>query len=208
MKTIKITIKVLSIILIILTVIACISCESTNSNHDIETSEKTKENKEELAYAHAKELASQGKYLGASKIFYDIKGYKDSSELAEKYDQYYEIECYLFRAIDDLKSQLKDPYSLVIYDFEIYEVQNGDFCYYKAWLDYGAKNSFGGMVRNTYMYPGNETTDRKAVSTYFIVLSKSEMCKMDLYEYQKWSCGDFRLYHRDFIGDEGNIWRN
>lgn len=85
-------------------------------------------------------------------------GYLTAEDVKE-YEKYYFIKsftCYIaIFAIDGLKGTLKDPHSLVVYGMkaEIDEERskkNDNEVIIQITLDYGAKNSFGGMVREKY----------------------------------------------------------
>ena len=56
---------------------------------------------------------------------------------------------YLSRTIKELRSMLKDPDSLVIYEATFICEYDENYSF-TVELDYGAKNSFGGMVRDNF----------------------------------------------------------
>lgn len=64
-------------------------------------------------------------------------------------------------AVYILKEQLKDPNSLVIYGTNIWAEEGSD--YFTIELDYGAKNGFGGMVRDNYSHEYKLTENEKNI---------------------------------------------
>lgn len=56
---------------------------------------------------------------------------------------------YISVTIRELRGKLKDPSSLTIYDAKIINSYDENYSF-TIQFDYGAKNSFGGMVRNTF----------------------------------------------------------
>jgi hypothetical protein len=107
------------------------------------------------------EYEDQAKFTSALELHRKMceYGYITAEQLKEeeKYYLVYSYRCKLIKfAVDGLKDTLKDPHSLVIYGVkaEIDESRskksNDNEVIIQITLDYGAKNSFGGMVREEY----------------------------------------------------------
>lgn len=105
----------------------------------------------------------QAKFTSAIEVCRKMKEYDyiTDYELAS-YEKDYKINSFVCSriryVIDNLKKELKDPNSLVVYGVRT-EMSDktepwdkGEKTRIKFTFDYGAKNSFGGMVRDTYIY--------------------------------------------------------
>ena len=105
----------------------------------------------------------QAKFTSAFEVCRKMKEYNyiTDYELAS-YEKDYKINSFVCSRIryvvDHLKKELKDPNSLVIYGVKT-EMSDktepwdkGEKTRIKITFDYGAKNSFGGMVRENYVY--------------------------------------------------------
>ena len=100
------------------------------------------------------EYKAQAKFTSAIELYRQMKEYDYISDKdLEFYEKKYIINsficCWTESTIKELKGQLKDPNSLVIYGLEIRMFENNGLI--NIMLDYGATNSFGGMVRDTYI---------------------------------------------------------
>lgn len=103
------------------------------------------------------EYEKQAKFTSAIEIYRQMHeyGYITDADLDKQEKQYY-INSYMCNvanfAIKHLKEELKDPHSLVVYgmDFELCEYDESGMII-SITVDYGATNSFGGMVRDDYI---------------------------------------------------------
>lgn len=105
------------------------------------------------------EYKDQAKFTSVIELYRKLKLYDYISDDDLKfYEKKYEINsfvCYWIESsIEHLKEELKDPYSLVVYGVKIEMCDDEDYddVVIELTLDYGAKNSFGGMVRENYSH--------------------------------------------------------
>ncbi len=205
--------KILSLSLIICCILSTfVGCKNIKNN---------KNNKLELEAALR--LEKEGAWFGAYALLDDLieRGYY--LEYAEKRDELYD-KYFIVNAVHTafsfrkLKQDLKDPSSLVIYNISITanKKESGsqpyDFDYYfEIVYDYGASNSFGGMVRSTVT---SLYTDEK-VQEYFegkkidySLINLKDLAEMDdLYEWKIAKMeGDYELYSYKKWEVDGNIW--
>lgn len=159
-------------LLVFLLVNSFVSCVSTSTSNNgageslgLDSSNTTSTPSErELAemYEQAVDYEKHGKFRSAINIYRELytygfadpefgyNGNEKALEIREKRYLFSSMACkYIKYAVGDLKSNLKDPNSLVIYGIKLYDSTGNTFV---ITLDYGAKNSFGGMVRDTYNY--------------------------------------------------------
>lgn len=100
----------------------------------------------------------KAKFTSAFEICRQMKEYNYISDSdLESYEKNYKINSficsYIASVTKNLKKELKDPNSLVVYGVqtEMYDTDKENLRI-TIRLDYGAKNSFGGMVRDSYVY--------------------------------------------------------
>ena len=117
--------------------------------------------KKTLSEEEAKELEDKGwEYYNTARFAEAIDTWQelyDGSGCDEKFfnDKKNDAEAnsilcqYISLAISELRGKLKDPSSLIIYDATITNSNDENYSF-TIQFDYGAKNSFGGMVRNTF----------------------------------------------------------
>lgn len=117
--------------------------------------------KKTLSEEEAKELKDKGyEYYSTARFaeaidtwqeLYDGGGCDEKFLNDKKNDaEAYSILCqYIPLAISELRGKLKDPNSLTIYDATITNSYDENYSF-TIQFDYGAKNSFGGMVRDTF----------------------------------------------------------
>ena len=104
------------------------------------------------------EYKAQAKFTSAIELYRQMKEYDYISDKdLEFYENQYVINsficCWAESTISYLKEDLKDPHSLVVYGIKTEMLDDGkerDDVVITVTLDYGAKNSFGGMVRDNY----------------------------------------------------------
>ena len=163
----------------------------------------------EIEFEHAQQLEKEGAFLGAAFLYEDLinKGfYTDYQTHATELKSRANRERSVFYAISDLKKQLKDPNSLVLYSAKttvIARNSNGKTEYiYQVTLDYGAANSFGGMVRDTYQitYLGASKEEEGILNYHSDILSKTQS------DWNDEIVGDFDAYSSSFSDHEDNIW--
>ncbi len=153
------------LLLVIMTVFNACGKESK----DVKTEQKT----EVLSDQELEELSAKAKdYFKNAKLVEMIETYRkmveggctkgdllefgdrsveEALKTQEERTQRNYIVCrYATMAVNDLKNQLKDPGSLVIYAMHLHEDES-DPTKLRITFDYGAKNSFGGMVRDEYV---------------------------------------------------------
>lgn len=154
--------KNIALLLVIAMILGCCfalsSCEN-NSDYNQEETQEKEPTQEELhqMFNTAQDYEANAKFGDAIKIYRQLNEYDfndpdfGSSSKAVRETRYINqsIACKYFSwTVDSLKSQLKDPYSLVVYSMNIDSKSPSGKIIIK--FDYGAKNSFGGMVRDTY----------------------------------------------------------
>lgn len=169
--------KFLVLIFFALTAFLCCSCATLSGSNTAQTPtltelsamQKTAEEYERNAkFKSAIELYRQLSSYGFVDPVFGGQGADKALKIREtRYLHQRILSKYYEYTVDDLKSQLKDPNSLVVYSMSLdHNSPKGKIV---VIFDYGAKNSFGGMVRNKY------------TKTY--VLSEYE--KNDIYEASK-----------------------
>ena len=112
------------------------------------------------------EYEDQANFTSAIELYRQMYEYNyipaDTLDINEKFYLVNSYMCHCAEyAINSLKERLKDPHSLVVYGMEV-ELRDSKYGYgpvYDITLDYGAANSFGGMVRDDYKT--SFTTGRK-----------------------------------------------
>lgn len=211
--------KKLAFLLVVAITLGCIfplsSC-TKNDRTNIETSAPTK-TKQEIELEYALELEEKGAWTGAYCLFDDLveRGYY--TEYAEKRDSLYHkyrITELVNTVINyaGLKLKLKDPNSLKIYSVYITSVASKyDSTQYvfEIKVDYGAANSFGGMVRDTYKKTLNHTLAKEYIGRHVDVsfVPLNDIADMDYWEFDRKMEGDFKIYHSNFTKDiPNNIW--
>ncbi len=134
------------------------ACKSGKPNVAAQTTQPT----DPPSQAELKKMEDEGyacwkaaKFKDGINIFRQLNkyGYISAYDLEgrERLYDIYAIQCRLCEfVIRKLRQELKDPQSLVLYGFKI-EADKTDTV--KVVLDYGAKNGFGGMERDEYVYP-------------------------------------------------------
>jgi hypothetical protein len=188
-------------------------------------SEKTSEPSEpekathEIELENALRLEEEGAWGGAYFLLKDLIEhgyYTEYTSKMESLEHKYRITDLVNSTINyaGLKSNLKNPNSLVIYSvtFTANEVSidSSRYFYFEIKIDYGATNSFGGMVRDTY-----ETTKTVKYAKNYIgkhvdvsFLPLDDIAKMEYREFDDKLLGDFKVYHSNFINDiSNNIWK-
>ena len=118
----------------------------------------------EQMYNQAKDYEASANFDKAFELYeilyeneYPDEGYSDMSldEAFETREGRYTRDAIVCRmycsAVRSLKSMLKDPNSLTIYKISM-KVASSDSYKINITIDYGAANSFGGMVRDNYQY--------------------------------------------------------
>ena len=169
--------KFLVLIFFALTAFLCCSCSTSSGSNTAQTPTQT-----ELSAMQktAEEYEHNAKFKSAIELYRQLSSYgfvdpdfggqgaDEALKIREtRYLHQRILSKYYEYTVDDLKSQLKDPNSLVVYSMSLdHNSPKGKIV---VIFDYGAKNSFGGMVRNKY------------TKTY--VLSEYE--KNDIYEASK-----------------------
>ena len=209
--------KILGIIaLLILTTLMIASCTSSNTT-TLETSEPTKA-AHEIELENALRLEEEGAWGGAYFLLEDLIEhgyYTEYTSKMESLEHKYRITDLVNSTINyaGLKLNLKNPNSLVIYSVSVTaNVSSYDSSRYifEIKIDYGATNSFGGMVRDTY-----ETTKTMDYAKNYIgkhvdvsFLPLGDIAKMEYKEFNNKLLGDFKVYHSNFINDiSNNIWK-
>ena len=219
--------KKLALLLVIVMILGCAlpfsSCNKSDtppSNNDNVTSEPPEptKTKQEIELENALRLEREGAWAGAYFLLDDLieRGYY--TEYAEKReDLYYKyiIADHINAAINynGLKTQLKNPNSLVIYNITItasVSQYSSDSYVFELEFEYGATNSLGAMVRDTYETKKNSSLAQKyigqTVDCSFVNLS--DVAKMTHNEFDQKLQGDFKLYHHNLRNDvTGNIWK-
>ena len=169
---------------------------------------------QELELEAALRLEKDGCWSGAAVLLDDLISRGYYSEYANKRDELYEKD-FIANAVhialegSRFKQSLKDPSSLVIYSISI--TPRSPSCF-DIVFEYGAKNSFGGMVRDTFSHSYSDNGvkpyyEGKKINCSHINLE--DLAKMSYYEWDKKQGGDYKLYYYKFRYDvEGNIWGN
>ena len=160
----RLSVCLVSITVILTIVFSCLLCACGAS--------EKKKSPEELnqMYEQARALSKSGKFKSAFEMYKEIYAYggsganlgypdKAPDEAIKLLEGWYygkSVWCYsLSLWVSSKKKSLIDPNSLAIYSISI-DRQNIDYyrsnCIYKYYIEYGAKNSFGGMNRKTDYY--------------------------------------------------------
>jgi len=192
---------------------ALASCNSDTSTQPPSTSQKTNQ---EIELENALRLEQDGSWGGAYQLLNDLieRGYYpeyESKRDALKEKTLITEAVYNAFSYKNLKAQLKNPNSLVIYSISVKgDVYDGTE-HFDIIFDYGATNSFGGMVRDTletsYSTWQAKPYIGKTVDCSYIDLE--DLAKLSSRELMDKLYGDFRLYHYNFADDEpGNIWND
>ena len=202
----------LLIICILFTMFCLGSCNSTQDEPSLP--QKTKQ---EIELERALELAEEGAWLGAYCLFNDLISRGYYTEYEEKRSALYEdylIAQAIYQAFHfkNIKENLKNPNSLVIYNINITVEKSkySDSYYFAITYDYGASNSYGGMVRNTVTssYSTSEAQKYIGKSINYSHVSLSDVAKLSSKEWDNKLEGDYNLYHYNLRNSyEGNIWR-
>lgn len=207
--------KITSILIVFCTLLGMFCFSSCNSAKTNEPSEPEKA-KEEIELERALQLAEEGAWGGAYLLLDDLMergyylDYKDKRDAI--YEDYLIAEA-IYRALSfkNLKDQLKNPDSLVIYNVYITAEKSeyGDYYIFAITYDYGASNSFGGMVRDTIdsSYTTKEAQKYVGKTINYSHVDLTDIAKLSSDEWRDKLYGDFRLYHHNLRNDEeGNIW--
>ena len=209
--------KILGIIaLLILTTLMIASCTSSNTT-TLETSEPAKAT-HEIELENALRLEEEGAWGGAYYLLEDLIEhgyYTEYTSKMESLEHKYRIADLVNFAINNkgLKLNLKNPNSLVIYSVTYTaNVSSYDSSRYifEVKIDYGATNSFGGMVRDTYETKQDVKYAKNYIGKHVDVsfLPLDDIAKMDFNEFNNKLIGDFKVYHSNFINDiSNNIWK-
>ena len=206
--------KILSIVsLVILTMVFITSCASSNTPSDSETTKLP----QEIELEYALKLEEEGAWTGAYCLFDDLvkKGYypEYDTKRDELYNKYQITQLVNFAInYNGLKDQLKNPNSLIIYNLtataSVSEYNNNSYVFEFA-FEYGATNSFGGMVRDTYKVVRNSSVAKEYIGKNVDIsfISLDDIAEMDFEEFEAKMNGDFKIYHSNFINDvPNNIW--
>ena len=134
--------KILCVLLATLLILGLCACGSDNKGNDVQ------ENK----YQQALTLFDETEYYAAYELFDELGNYKDSAKYSQRSRQLSIIKTTYLFAINDLKSRLKSPSSLVVNGIRAdvsskYNESRIDITYY---IDYTAENSFGGAARDVF----------------------------------------------------------
>lgn len=163
--------KMLTLVLTLSLVLSlCAACSSnsetrqtvkeTETVQEKETVVEETESPDEIAYEKANALYDSGDY---SEALVEYRSISNPDSFSDVHDRIYECanierqQKKLTQTVTELRGKLKDPNSLTIYDYEFFgktekEEEHGTIIDYKMCvLEYGATNSFGGMVRDTYV---------------------------------------------------------
>ena len=175
-------IKFLSIVLALVIVLGLCACGGNDVNPTPETTEHIPTQEElEAMYQQAKNYEVNARFDEAIKLYrtlhqygfadpdYSGKGLDEVLAIREERYvlqaiscQYFEYALWLFN--DEIVKNLKDPDSLIIYSLTLKEDESNPDRF-KVVFDYGATNSFGGMVRDTFEAPYS-LTDQEAERIY------------------------------------------
>ena len=152
--------KLLCIVtLLLVLVFVFASCNETLTNKPTETVPSQAEL--ESMYNQASDFEKNGKFKSAIELYRKLhtygftdpdfgrNGLDEALAIREKrYTHQKILSKYYEYTVQELKKQLKDPNSLVVYSMSIdHNTPQGKLT---VVFDYGAKNSFGGMVRDDF----------------------------------------------------------
>ena len=155
MKFIKITFSILIVVILMCSVVFT-SCSNNETQDSTQEQIPTQAEMQQM-FDKAEEYEANAKFKDAIEIYRQLNeyGFEDpdfgsrSESVRERRYTNQSVACkYFSLAVSALKSQLKDPNSLVVYSMDI----DSDSPSGKITIefDYGARNSFGGMVRDEY----------------------------------------------------------
>ena len=116
---------------------------------------------------------------------------------------------YIFSTIS-LKDKLKNPDSLVIYNVHIIAKPWKDSYIFEITYDYGASNSFGGMVRNTIesSYTTKEAQKYVGKPIDHSHVNLTDVARLSFSEWSNKMSSDCRRYLYNLrYEEEGNIWK-
>lgn len=147
-------------LIVILTLLTLFVCSCSNRT-DSTAPQTPTQNELEKMYETAQEFENSGKFKSAIELYRELSSYgfedpdfggqglEKALEIREKRYLHQKIlSKYYEYTVSALKKQLKDPNSLVVYSMSIdHNSPKGKIV---VIFDYGAKNSFGGMVRDKY----------------------------------------------------------
>ena len=149
--------KILIVIVLMLALVCVLASCSDNEPLDTVPTQAELEN----MYQQASNFEMNGKFKSAIELYRELHsygftdpefGYKGLDEaLAIRESRYVHqkiLSKYYEYTVSTLKGQLKDPGSLVVYSMSI--DHNSPQGKLTVIFDYGAKNSFGGMVRDKF----------------------------------------------------------
>lgn len=155
--------KKLTLLLLIVSIFMCLPLLTSCSRNkgqvptQAETEQVPTQAEMQEMFDEAKEYEANAKFKDAIKFYRQLNeyGFNDpdfgsrSETVRESRYANQSVACKYFSfAVSSLKSQLKDPNSLVVYSMNIdSRSPSGKITIV---FDYGAKNSFGGMVRDEY----------------------------------------------------------
>ena len=153
------SILIIAILMCSLFLTSCSNSEEQNPIQEQEQEQEQKPTQEEMQqmFDKAENYEANAKFKDAIEIYRQLNeyGFDDpdfgsrSKDVRERRYTNQSVACkYFSLTVSSLKSQLKDPNSLVVYSMNIdYDSPSGKIT---IEFDYGAKNSFGGMVRDEY----------------------------------------------------------
>ena len=162
--------KTIAILLALCMCAALCACGSNNENSTKETTENIPTQAElETMYQQAKDYTENARFDEAINLYRTVFKYgfsdpdyssktpeevleiKEGNYILQKIScEYFGYAIWLFN--NEIVSRLKDPGSLKIYSLTIKGDNSNPDCFYVV-FDYGAANSFGGMVRDTFSAP-------------------------------------------------------
>ena len=175
------------------------SAESTHKNLSeeemIELSEIAQtyyENAQFVEMMDAYQKLYDGGCQDASLFGFSNKSVEDALKTWEGKVARDKIVCeYVSYAIDSLREELKDPNSLVIYSIHLEEDKTATNKL-SITFDYGAKNSFGGMARDSYSrtYP---LSDNQLETIYNSLKEDMDACGATVSDSVAYLCGNYDL---------------
>lgn len=209
---------ILLIICTLLTLFCFAGCDSNKGTSGEETKVPSTpvKTKQEIELENAIRLADEGAWGGAYLLFNDLieRGYY--LDYQDERDAMYEkhlIADVIYSASRSLKQSLKNPYSFTIYDIDmdVAPSEYGDYYVFKITYDYGATNSFGGMVRDTHSvgYSRYNEADKYAgKSINYGHVNLTDIAKLNSDDWEEKMYGDCELYNYNLREKEGNLWHN
>ena len=150
--------KVISLMVAFCIVVSmpCLLCACSKKTKTTTEQTTTLPDKEDM-FHQIHEYEDQAKFTSAIELYRQMHEYNyipaDTLDINEKFYLVNSYMCHCAEyAIKKLKERLKDPHSLVVYGMNV-ELRDSKYGYgpvFDITLDYGATNSFGGMVRDDY----------------------------------------------------------